>query len=303
MRHVEGRAQHIADAVARAHRHAGRQRRPSTARCRSGNPCRASRSRGSAFTRGSPCGEHREPLHRLRVGIRVRLARADAFDAMVDGADAGRQEQPFRRVHGDGGIEDGRARHDERMPQHLLHLRALVGDAGDGAELAAGDRGRHADLAHGRRRSSRGASPLARRGCASMPSTSSDVVGEASCTALAPSVIEPPPTVTIRSAFGVARRVGGGDHRLARRMRRHRVEHAGAARAERAADLRDLVGLAVQRAADHQEGAARRAGPSARRPPRRRAGRTPPRPSRRKRHVPCARLSSRTIRLVLLGAI
>ncbi len=36
-------------------------------------------------------------------------------------------------------------------------------------------------------------------------------------------------------------------------MRRHRVENGDAARPQRAADFPDLVGLAVERSADHQE--------------------------------------------------
>src|SRR5258705_6672373 len=86
----------------------------------------------------------------------MRLVRADALDAMVDGADAGREKQPFRRVHGDEGIEDRGTRYHKLMPQHLLDPGALVGDAGDVTELAAGDRGGHADLAHERRLHRRG---------------------------------------------------------------------------------------------------------------------------------------------------
>ena len=89
----------------------------------------------------------------------------------------------------------------------------------------------------------------------SMPSTVVTSLARQSCTALAPSVIEPPPTVTMRSAPGGAGLIGGRYHGRARRMRRHRVEGADAARAQRAADVFDHVGLAVQRAADHQKGA------------------------------------------------
>ena len=205
------------------------------------------------------------PLHRLRLGIGMRLARSRALDAMVDGADAGRQEQPFRRVHGDGGIEDGRARHHERMPQHLLHLRRGVGDAGDGAELAAGDRGRHADLAHGRRRQRR-RDALDGRGCARSPSTVRMSLARQSCTALAPSVIEPPPTVTIRSAFA-ARAASLAAITASRGVCGGIASNRPAQRGPSAcADLPDLVGLPVQRARDHQERARwRQAGPSARR--------------------------------------
>jgi hypothetical protein len=57
--------------------------------------------------------------------------------------------------------------------------------------------------------------------------------------------------------IGLARRIGGGDHGLARRVRWHGVEYAGAAGTERLPDFRDLVGLPDQRAGDHQEGALR----------------------------------------------
>ena len=53
--------------------------------------------------------------------------------------------------------------------------------------------------------------------------------------------------------LGLARLRRGGDDRRARRVRRHLVEGADALVAERAADLFDLVGLAVERAAHHQE--------------------------------------------------
>ena len=99
-----------------------------------------------------------------------------------------------------------------------------------------------------------------------------------SCTALAPSVIEPPPMVTIRSARASRACSAASITALARRVRRHPVEHADTAIAERAADLVDLVGLAVQRAADHQEHALRVRAP-VRRSPARRARRTAPPPS------------------------
>jgi hypothetical protein len=81
----------------------------------------------------------------------------------------------------------------------------------------------------------------------SIASTVRTSLARQSCTALAPSVIEPPPTVTMRSAFA------GCDHGLARGVRRHRIEQADAAGTQRVADLADLVGLPVQRARDHQE--------------------------------------------------
>ena len=81
---------------------------------------------------------------------------------------------------------------------------ALVGDAGDRAELAARQRRRHGDL-RDRGRSRQGGGPRAPSGPATGRSASSASavrmsLARQSCTALAPSVIEPPPTVTIRSA-------------------------------------------------------------------------------------------------------
>ena len=93
-----------------------------------------------------------------------------------------------------------------------------------------------------------------------MPSTLVMSLARQSWTALAPSVIEPPPRVTIRSAVASRACAGGGDHGRARRMRRHPVEGADALVAERAAHLLDLVGLAVERAAHHQEHALAPAG-------------------------------------------
>src|SRR5579871_4790436 len=70
---------------------------------------------------------------------------------MVDSANAGREKQPFRRVNGDGWIEDDGARHGEFMPEQFLHFRARVGDAGKRGELAARNCGGNADLAPGGR--------------------------------------------------------------------------------------------------------------------------------------------------------
>ena len=96
------------------------------------------------------------------------------------------------------GIEDHRVRDHERMAQRFLDLGRLVGDAGDSGELAGRQSWSGRDLAHRRRL----------RAAAKRPTGPDpvDVFGVAislarqSCTALAPSVIEPPPRVTIRSA-------------------------------------------------------------------------------------------------------
>src|SRR6266446_1157255 len=72
---------------------------------------RAARLAGSALTRQA-AREQRQPVQGLRVGIGVGFARADALDAVVDRADAGREPQPFGRVHGNSWVEHDRARDD-----------------------------------------------------------------------------------------------------------------------------------------------------------------------------------------------
>ena len=85
------------------------------------------------------------------------------------------------------------------MTQHSLTLVCSLVTPAIAAEFAAGDRRRHADLAHGRRLHRRRARP-----CGPDPVDVLDgriLLARQSCTALAPSVIEPPPTVTMRSAL------------------------------------------------------------------------------------------------------
>src|SRR5438270_5586131 len=74
-----------------------------------------------------------EQLQRVTGGaLRDRLAfrRADVLDRMIDGADAGRQKQPFRGVHSGARIEDYALRHHEWMPEALLDVARSVGAAG-----------------------------------------------------------------------------------------------------------------------------------------------------------------------------
>src|SRR6185312_5187887 len=87
-----------------------------------------------------------------------------------------------------------------------------------------------------------GGAPFAAR-MASILSTVRILLARQSCTAFAPSVIEPPPTVTMRSA-SAARGVLG-----------HGIEDARATVAQSAFDFRDLVGFTPQRARHHQESA------------------------------------------------
>jgi hypothetical protein len=197
--------------------------------------------------------QHRQSLDGLGVGVRMRLARAQAFDAVIDGADAGRQKQPFRRVYGDGGVEDRRTRHHLGMGQSLLDLGVFVGDPGNGAEFAAGNRGGYADLTHRwwiqlRDATLVGADPV---DILDAP----DVIGEADLHRLGAVGDRAAADRDDEVGAGGAGLLGGCDHGGARRMRRHGIERADATRAQRRLDFRDLVGSAVQCAADHQEGA------------------------------------------------
>ena len=97
MRYAEFSAQHIADAMARAHRHSARER---THR----QPC--------AQLAIEPCGEvlrlrldawqrarkQRKSSQRLRVAKDMRFIRADAFDAMVHRTNAGRRPESHSGV-------------------------------------------------------------------------------------------------------------------------------------------------------------------------------------------------------------
>ena len=223
----------------------------------------------------------------------MRLARTDALDAVIDGADAGRQEQPFRRVHGqrrDRGSP--RAASPADGASRSLTLVRLVGDAGDGAELAAGNRGGHADLAHRRRVDAAATPPLPAR-IRRYPRRSRISLARQICTALAPSVIEPPPTVTMRSA-PAARACSDAAITAARGVCAGIASNVPTQRAPSAVRIfsissvsRFSVPLTIRKArlAPSRSNCATIASAP--------AVRKPPRPWRRIRHAPCARLSSR----------
>jgi hypothetical protein len=132
-------------------------------------------------------------------------------------------------------------------------VRACVGDARDRRKLATRDRGGHADLAHAGSVDLR----LGAFGGADLVdlSNGSDIVGEAQLHCLGAvsdrAAADGDDEIGVRCARGFA----CGDHGLAWRVLRHRIEDAHAARSERRLNLVDLVGLAPQRAGDHQEGA------------------------------------------------
>ena len=217
-------------------------------------------SLGIGLDPGEPARQQRETLERLRVAVGMRLERADPFDAVVDGAHAGGEEQPLGRVDGRRGVEDDRPRHDVRVAEQLLGAGAFVGDAGDCAELAARQGRRDGDLGHGRWIDGRRAERPVRAGHRSEhvdPIRLADVVREAERDRLGAVGDRATPEGDDEVRPGLPRGIGGRDHVRARGVRRHPVELAHDLVAERAAKLRDLVGLAVEGAAHHQEHALR----------------------------------------------
>ncbi len=82
---------------------------------------RALQVAGVAPDARSAFGQH---PHRLayRHPRRARGARAPAFDRVIDGADAGGEEEVHRRLQCRRGVEDHRFRHHERMGVHLLDV-------------------------------------------------------------------------------------------------------------------------------------------------------------------------------------
>src|SRR5215213_1814647 len=159
----------------------------------------------------------------------MRLSGAKTFDAMIHRADAGRKPQPFRRVNGYGGIENGSSWNGQLVTKHFLDLGAAVGDAGYGAELSAGDRGGYADLTYSRR-------VHCRRYALHRPDPvdvfdGANVIGEAKLYRL--------------GGVGGARLFGGRDHAFSRGVRLHGIEHANSTRPEALLDLPYLLGVSI----------------------------------------------------------
>ena len=170
---------------------------------------------------------------------------------MIDRADAGREPQPFRRVHGDGRIEDHHERDDAGMNIGLLQPQPRLGDAGTRVEFAAAERRRHADLPHPRRAVLREvplACDLVDHGAEGFqPVRLANVVFQADGDRLAAVGRRPAADTQQQVAAGIARLVGAGDHRVARAVRRHLVMHAGVARPQRVGDPADRIGFPVER--------------------------------------------------------
>ena len=91
-----------------------------------------------------------EEAERLGIAIGVCFGRANTFDTMINGTNAGRQPQPLGGVDGDRRIEDDCGRDDQGMAKQFLGFGSLVSDARDAAKIAARECRWDADLAHGR---------------------------------------------------------------------------------------------------------------------------------------------------------
>ncbi len=256
VRHAGTAAQHMADGVARPHARAADDaghRDPGADLAVEPRRCIGR----IAFHRRQPATEQAQRLQRGAVGIGVAVDRAVGLDRMIDGADAGREPQPFRRVHGDGGIEDHREGDEAGMDVGLLQPQPRFGDAGPRVEFAAAQRRRHADLAHPRRavlRETSFARDLVDHGAEGFEAVRlANVVLEADRDRLAAVGRRPAADTQQQVAAGIACLVGAGDHRVARAVRRHLVMQAGVARSERPGDPADRVGLAVERAPGEDE--------------------------------------------------
>src|SRR3954447_9877541 len=181
----------------------------------------------------------------------MRLSGAKTFDAMIHRADAGRKPQPFRRVNGYGGIENGSSWNGQLVTKHFLDLGAAVGDAGYGAELSAGDRGGYADLTYSRRVHC-GRYALHRPDPVDV-FDGANVIGQAKLYRLGAVGDRTTAYGDDKVGVGGARLFGGRDHAFSRGVRLHRIEHANSTRPEALLDILDLPGVSIECAADHQE--------------------------------------------------
>src|SRR5690242_14339977 len=150
VRDAEFGAEYVADAVACAHRHAAGER----AHGQPGADLAIEPRRQVAWLSldsWQPLRKERQALECLGIGVWVGFIGADAFDAVIDRANARRKPEPLGCIEGDGWVEDHRARDDPRMPEQLFHVRALVSNTGDGAELSGRKRSWNANLPNARR--------------------------------------------------------------------------------------------------------------------------------------------------------
>ena len=133
------------------------------------------------------------------------------------------------------------------MLEQFLDVRGLVGDAGEGAELPGGQSGGHADLTH------RGCLEGSVAAAGIQPLDRGDAVGEAKLHRLRTIGDRPAPhchdQIRPRLPRLGRRRDDGG----AGSVGGHFIEQAHAAIAQSGADFGDLLGFAVEGAADHQE--------------------------------------------------
>ena len=259
VRHVARPAEHVADRVAGAHRHTGDDRNHRLPRADLAFQPRIEIA-GVGLDAGQAGRQQPQRAVGDAVAIVVRLERGERLGRVIDGADAGRQPQPFRRVDGDRGIEHDGDRNRHALLIALLLLDRLVGRPRQRVELAARQRRRHADHPHVRRIEHRrdhravgldaGAEGVEALDCR-------DIVLEEDRDDLARVGDRAAADRDDQVGTRRARRIGRRQHVAARRVRLDAVVSRGMTVAERRLDPPDLVGLAIERHAGQDEHAPR----------------------------------------------
>ena len=147
MRHVAGRAQHMADAVAGADAHArgaGADRQPhAELQVRAASPCR----RAWPCAPAAPATAASAPRSRCRCAKGLACcehSRSTAWSTAFRPVDSIRSIGVRQRR---GRIEHDHPRHDQAMAEALLDALARIGDAGEGVELGGRQGRRHGDHA------------------------------------------------------------------------------------------------------------------------------------------------------------
>jgi hypothetical protein len=190
-------------------------------------------------------------VQRSGIGKRLTVDRAQILHGVIDGADAGREPQWRRRMHGDPRVEHDRARREVGMRVTLLHVARDIGHAGDRRELGAGQRRRHGNDAHREFRRRSAFAPLAAQRVESL--RGKDRVGETQLGDLGRVHDRAAADRDEEVGAGITRRAGDARDVLARRMGADAVPDPGEAFAERAAQVGFKRHCRVERAADDGE--------------------------------------------------
>jgi hypothetical protein len=179
---------------------------------------------------------------------------------VIDGPDAGRQKQPFRRVGARHRIEDDRARDHLGMTEALLDMPRGVGAAGAGRKFARRQGCRDRDHTYPGRLNRRalGAAVRGDLGAVSIELLRCrDAIAEAQADHLRRIGDRATAQGDDQIGASLARPVGCGHDVGARRMRADRSAQAGKAVAKHLLQPLDEIGLARERAACQHEYSAR----------------------------------------------